>query len=301
MPAPLLWRHRLTAGAWIVAGYTLAGIAASLLRQGRPPALAALLWTIAAGAVAAAAFEPLGRRLPLPPARRFLVLFTLLYALTTLSNAVEAVLFVRGVSPMILLTGALLAAGAAVPATGWRRAPAAAAVPRPLRTALATRPWWSWTGRTLVTALLWVPVYLGFAAADAPFMHSYYTRAGTTFTIPDERIIALAEVLRGLLHAVLLGGLAAMLGPPRRRAWAWLTLTLAAGNGWIPLAQRADWPLYVRVANGLEITGSAAVFAGLVVLLLSARPRPSRGAGHRWAIIGRDAADPAPPPPAPGP
>jgi len=299
MSVPVSGRHRLTVGAWIVAGYTLASIAAALVRTGKPPGLPALLWTAVAGVVAAAVFGPLGRRLSLPAVQRFLVLFTLLYALTTLSNAVEAVLFVRGISPLILLTGALLAAGVAVPATDWRRPPGEAGATHLLRIALAARPWWSWVWRTALTALLWVPVYLGFAAADAPFMHSYYTRTGTTFTIPDERVIALAEVLRGLLHAVLLGGLAAVLGLRRRPAWGWLTLVLAVGNGWIPLAQRTDWPLYVRVGNGLEITGSAAVFTGLVVLLLSTA-RSSRRDDHRWAIIDGDAtAATAPTPPAP--
>jgi hypothetical protein len=54
--------------------------------------------------------------------------------------------------------------------------------------------------------------------------------------------------------------------------------------------QRTDWPVYVRVLNGIEITGSAVVFAGLVVLLLYA-PGP-------WAIIGGDdvPARAAPPP-----
>src|SRR4051812_24069037 len=270
---------RLSGHAGVLAGCTLAGVAGALLRHGRLPGPWSLLWIAAAGLVAAVVFEPFGRRLHLPPAHRFLVLFATVYALSTLSNAVEAVLFVRGGSPLILLTGALLALGVAVPAAGWWRPLGGRGAGSRLRAAVASRPWWSWSWRVALSALLWTPVYLTFAAADAPFMHSYYVRAGSSFTIPDGRVIALAEVLRGLLHAVLLGVLAALLGRRRRSAWGWLTLVLAAGNGWIALVQRTDWPYYVRLANGLEITGSSAVFAALVVALLWARLPPARDDG----------------------
>lgn len=101
-------------------------------------------------------------------------------------------------------------------------------------------------------------------------MHAYYT-GSNTFTIPDERLIALAEVLRGLLHAIVLAGLAALLGGRRRRIWWWLAAAFAVANGWLPLLQRVDWPLFLRFANGVEISGDAIVFAGLVAWLLTRR------------------------------
>ena len=261
--------------AAVMLGYLVATAAASVLRNPSRPAILApgpLLWTVVAGAVGGVTFGSLGRRLRLSTARRAGVLLVVIYSLTTLSNGVEAVLFVRGVSPLILLAGLVQAAGLAVPAAIWWPPETGGTLRPALLSTLAGRPWWSWTWRVVLVAMLWVPVYFAFAAADAPFMHSYYS-GSTTFTIPDGRLIALAEVLRGLLHAIVLGGLAALLGGGRRYAWRWLAAVFAVGNGWLPLLQRVDWPYFLRFANGLEISGDAVVFAALVVWLLT----PARG------------------------
>ena len=277
--------------AAITLGYLVASIAASVLRNPSHPTILApgpLLWTVAAGVVGAVTFGPLGRRLPLSTAGRFWALLGVTYTLAGLSNLVEAVLFIRGVTPAILLAGLIQAAGLALPAALLWPSPDRGPEPlsdkgvtprpdSPLRAALRSRRWWSWTWRLALVSLLWVPVYFTFAAADAPFVHRYYA-GSTTFTIPDERLIALAEVLRGLLHAIVLAGLAALLGGRRRRVWWWLAAAFAVANGWVPLLQRVDWPLYLRFANGVEISLDAIVFAGLVAWLLTRRgpvgPRP---------------------------
>jgi len=288
-PAPARRSRRIAVGiAAITVGYLVASAAASTLRNPSHPAILApapVLWTVVAGVVGAVTFGPLGRRLHLSTAGRFWVLFGVIYALTALSNLIEAVLFVRGVTPAILLAGLLQAAGLALPAAlfwppvppptpdlGAEPLPEHGSTPRSgaLRAAVGSRRWWSWTWRIALVSLLWVPVYFAFAAADAPFVHAYYA-GSITFTIPDERLIALAEVLRGLLHATVLAGLAALLGGRRRRVWWWLAVTFAVANGWLPLLQRVDWPFFLRFANGVEITGDAVAFAGLVAWLLTRR------------------------------
>jgi hypothetical protein len=74
---------------------------------------------------------------------------------------------------------------------------------------------------------VWVPVYLVFATADAPFVHVYYHSTGTPFTIPSVQVLALAELARGLLHALVLGALGALLGGGPRRRWLWIALAFA--------------------------------------------------------------------------
>jgi hypothetical protein len=97
---------------------------------------------------------------------------------------------------------------------------------------------------------------------------------------PHDGLVALAELGRGLLHTLVLGALAALLARDRRATWYWSALTFATLNGWLPLVQRADWPLFLRAANAVEIACDAAAFAGLVALLLTRRhparrPRPA--------------------------
>jgi hypothetical protein len=61
-------------------------------------------------------------------------------------------------------------------------------------------------------------------------------------TIPSGQVLALAELSRGLLHALVLGTLAALLGGDRHRKWFWAALVIATLNAWLPLVQHTDWP-----------------------------------------------------------
>ena len=206
----------------------------------------------------------------------------LVYVFGALTNEVEALLFIKGSSALVPVSGAILALGLAVPVTLLYPPPGAdATVGAALRRTLATRHWWSWAWRIVLASLLWVPVYFVFAAADAPFVHRYYHSTGTPFTIPSNGVLMLAELSRGVLHALVLGALAALLYLGRRTTWFWLALAFAALNAWLPLVQRADWPYYLRAANLVEVTCAAVVYGGLVVLLLFRRARrePDSGTG----------------------
>lgn len=268
-------QRRLWPTAIVAVCYLVTTLLAALLRTHAHPDLPGplpLLLALATGVLGAVTLGPLSRRLALPAPSRIAVLALLAYALTTLSNAVEAFLFITDASPLILLTGAVLAAGLAVPVgLLWQPPATGGSVPRALRATLGGRRWWSWTWRILLPTVLWVPIYLAFAAADAPFVEIYYHRTGTTFTVPGTGVIALAELARGLLHTLALGVLAALLARGRRATWLWLSLSFATLNGWLPLLQRADWPLFLRAANAVEIAGDAVVFSGLVAALLSPR------------------------------
>jgi hypothetical protein len=124
-------------------------------------------------------------------------------------------------------------------------------------------------------------VYLIFAAADAPFVHVYYHSTGTTFTIPSTGVLALAELSRGLLHALVLGALAALLGRNRLSTWFWLAVAFATLNAGLPLLQRSDWPYYLRAANTIEITCDAIVYGGVVALLLTSRRKQAGKLGDQ--------------------
>ena len=266
--------RRGTAACVIAVTYVAANLVAStMLNPAHPRALAAVPVLLAglAGLIGAVTIGPLAHRLPLPTGQRLAVVACMAYLLSTGSNEIEALLFIKGSSPLILVTGAVLALGLAVPVVLAWPSPGTVAttVGTALRETLNSRPWWSWIWRVSLASLLWVPVYFVFAAADAPFVHIYYHQTGTTFTIPSNGVLATAELARGLLHALVLAALAALLNRSRRVNWFWLALAFATLNAWLPLVQRSDWPYYLRAANLVEITCDAVCYGGLVVLLLA--------------------------------
>jgi hypothetical protein len=269
-PARRWWRI-----GGVVACYLAATVVASVLTSPAHPRVLApepLLLAVLAGLVGALTVGPLAQRLHLPTGQRVAVVTLLTFVLTTVTNEVEALLFIKGSSALVPVTGAILALGLAVPVTMlWPPADTHERVGAALGHALISRPWWSWAWRIALTSVLWVPVYFVFAAADAPFVSIYYHQTGTTFTVPSGGIVAAAELFRGVLHALVLGALAALLGSGRLRSWLWLALAFAALNAWLPLVQRADWPYYLRAANIVEITCDAVVYGGLVALLLTRR------------------------------
>jgi hypothetical protein len=267
----------------VAAGYLVATVVASVILNPTHPRVLSpvpLLLSLLAGAVGAVTIGPLARRLHLTLVSRLLVVALLGYTIGTLSNWVEAVLFIKTSSALVPLTGAVLALGLAIPvAVLYPPATTDDRVGAALHDTLASRHWWSWGWRIVLASVVWVPVYLAFAAADAPFVHRYYHETGTTFTIPSGGVLMLAELSRGILHALVLATLAALLRRGRRATWFWLALAFAVFNAWLPLIQRTDWPYYLRAANLVEVTCDAVVYGGLVVLLLSRRGSGGRSRG----------------------
>jgi len=272
--------RRWQAVGLVVVSYLVANVIASVITNPTHPRILSplpLLLAVLAGLVGAVTLGPLAQRLRLPPTSRLVVVALLAYLLSVGTNEVEALLFIKDSSPLILLTGAILALGLAVPVMLlWPPADTGTGVAN-ARETLASRHWWSWVWRVVLASLLWVPVYLTFAAADAPFVHRYYHETGTPFVIPSGGVLAGAELGRGLLHALVLGALAALLGGGRLRRWFWLALAFATLNAWLPLIQHTDWPYYLRAANVVEITCDAVVYGGLVTVLLGGRRRRPAG------------------------
>lgn len=263
--------------------YLAAAVAGGLVDQPvrRVLAVEPLVLGLVAGVIAAVTMRALGRRLRFPAWWRVGVLVLLAYLLMTVTNEVEAVLFIKGSSPLVLVAGAVQAVGIGVPAgLLWLPDGTHDRVGAALRRALGSRPWWSWAWRLVLASASWVPVYLVFAAADAPFVHIYYSESGTKFTVPDNGVLFGAELLRGVLHAVVLGALVALLGTGRLRSWLWAALAFAALNAWAPLVQRTDWPWFLRAANTVEITCDAVVYGAIVAaLLVRRRVREHEGDG----------------------
>src|SRR3954447_14653630 len=89
---------RFRAVVLVVASYLVATLIASvILNPARPKAFAPtpIVLALIAGLVAAVTLGPLAGRLRLPFRARLAVLIVVIYALGTLSNEIEAVLFIK--------------------------------------------------------------------------------------------------------------------------------------------------------------------------------------------------------------
>src|SRR3954447_21007663 len=100
--------------------YLATSVLASVLADPAHPRILApvrLLLAVLAGLLGAVTVGPLAQRLRLARVPRLVVVTLLAYLLGTISNEVEAVLFIKGSSALVPVNGALLALGLAVPVT----------------------------------------------------------------------------------------------------------------------------------------------------------------------------------------
>jgi hypothetical protein len=228
-------------------------------------------------AVVLAAFAP---RLAVPTVERVGVLFLAILLLNRLLAVIEAVFFTtyfdRGLASTVLVS---IVVSLAIAATAARLFS-----PRQVTTTVSTAlgqlggkrsaPSWSW--RILLTGLLYLPTYFVFGQLVYPFVRTYYEdpSLGLGLHVPGAEQIILLEIARGLLFTLALVPIAALL----RGAW-WqgalaLGIFIAALTGWEPLAFQPLWPVALRVAHGLEITGDSLVQGFTLVWLLGHR-RPA--------------------------
>lgn len=239
-----------------------------------------LLPAVVAGLIAGLVLGPLAASLPVAPLGRFVVLGAICWVFSSVSNTVEAVLYLSTAGairvPLVgLVTAFGLAASLVLLFPPVR-------VETTVRVASADlfrrRPTAGWVWRWLLLAISWVPIYLVFVFADgALFLTRHLAQTGsTTFAHPTLAAIAIGELIRGFAHVAVLWPLAALLAGGPRRLSVWFPLVIATLNAWIPLIQPvATFDLATRIANLLEITGDAVVFGLLAAVLLS-RPRPDR-------------------------
>lgn len=268
MPAGWWWRGALVAAAYVAVVVLYGTVRGTAFG----PGYGERLGVVAIGAVLAGyGAGPLAARLRLPAGRRIAVVFGVVFVLLSLSNVIEVALYLPASTILAtLIGGAVQSAGLAValallfppPDTGIR-----------LGAALAVRSPLDWVWRAVVLAVLWVPVFLLFAALDTPVVEALEHSGGTsTFRSPPAGELMLTESVRGLLHALVFVLLAALLTRGWRTTWFWCALAVALLNGWVPIVA-SPLPGWIRVANGVEITLSSITFGLLGALLLAGRAR----------------------------
>ena len=250
----------------------------SLGKQPKP--FQSLISSIIAGTLTGLTLGPLGSRLNLPLFGRACLWFLLLFVLNGLVNVVEALFFTTIPLTQLASSFAILAfgqAGLAVLLTLlFRPQQKGPGLLTRLRETLAQRTGVSWAFRFGLAALSYLPIYYAFGMIVAPFVLPYYNNPdlGLNLVVPDFGVILPLEIGRGLLYALTMFPLIAVL---RGGIWSrtfWIGLTIAVLGSWVPMLQAPGWPLVLRMAHGLEITADAFV-QGIVLTWLLATREPA--------------------------
>ncbi|MFN8482004.1 MAG: hypothetical protein U0768_02960 [Anaerolineae bacterium] len=287
-PLGVIWRSLIVAVAYVVltlgAGMlnTLLGIKIDITNIPMDYTQI-LIGTALAGVVIGLTLGPLSTRLRVPLLDRAIALFLAIFVVMTLLSTIEAVFFTTFVTtanmaalPMQALTEALLALVVAwlftPPTVGERLAQA-------LHTILAERSGFSWLWRFALAGLLYVPIYLFFGMLISPIVVPYYTALDLPLKIPPFSVMIPLEIARGLVFALALFPLIALLRGPRWRTAFWIGLTIAALGGWAPMLSGSFLPMTLRLVHGAEITADSFVQGLMLTWVLGVgawRTRSSR-------------------------
>jgi hypothetical protein len=250
----------------------------SLGRQPRP--FLSLVSSLIAGVLMGLTLGPLGTRLNLPLLGRACLWLLLLLVLNGLINTIEAFFFTTIPHAQLASSLAILGFGqlavALLLALLFRSQRTRPGLLARLGETLAQRTSASWSWRFGLAAISYVPIYYLFGMIVAPFVLPYYDNPdlGLNLTVPGIGVILPLEIGRGLLYALTLFPLIAVLrGSYWSRAF-WVGLTIAVLGSWVPMLQAVFWTPALRLAHGLEITADAFV-QGFVLTWLLEPPNPA--------------------------
>jgi hypothetical protein len=257
----------------------------------------AILWI--SGVLFGFTLGPFAARLPLRIFERIGMLFVTLFMLNQFINVIEALFFTTIPAAewsFSLLVSAIQHGGTAVVlALLFQPKSAQRGLLDAMRETFGRRPWFGWLARFLLAGGLYVPVYFLFGAIVAPFVVPYYQdpTLGLRLTIPGFDVILPLEVGRGLLYALTLFPLIALLrvGDTRSR-WGiafWIILVQVVLGAWHPMLSVTFWPSDLRLAHGLELTADCIVYGLLVVWLMTpGRINPAGESSGRSADLPAD-------------
>ena len=100
----------------------------------------------------------------------------------------------------------------------------------------------------------YLPIYYMFGMIVAPFVLPYYNNPelGLNLVVPSVGVILPLEIGRGLLYALTLFPLIAVL---RGGYWSkvlWVGLTISVLGPWVPMLQAVHWTPVLRDANKMN-------------------------------------------------
>lgn len=253
-------------GLWTLAIYTLVLSLLAAVRGsvGTPGFWQRVLLVALSGFLVGFFLDPLARSVRGSAWRRYGIMLLLIFSLASVSNAIETALYL----PAIAVAGTI--------AGGFIQSVILAAVlvrvtqPALDDTVLETVRL-RFGEKVIFVALLavaWLPVYFAFVALDTPVVHWLQRGSSDVFAHPPLVPMLSFELMRGMIHAAMMLGIALLARGRPRTLWLWGALAIAILNGWLPILPVSTLPLGIRIANGGEITLSSIAFAGLAAALV---------------------------------
>jgi hypothetical protein len=262
--------------ALLIGGMTMNVLGLSLPSLGRQmKPVESLVSSLLGGTLAGLTLGPLSCRLNLPLFGRACLWLLLVLVLSGIINMVEAVWFTTIPRDQLASSLAILAFGqiavALLLALLFPPRETGPGLLARIRGTLARRSEVSWAWRFGLAALSYLPIYYMFGMIVAPFVLPYYDNPdlGLNLTVPGIGVILPLEIGRGLLYAISLFPLIAVL---RGSFWSkalWIGLTISVLGSWVPMIQAAHWTPVLRLAHGLEITADAFAQGFVLTWLLS--------------------------------
>jgi hypothetical protein len=199
------------------------------------------------------------------------MLALLVWIAHVLNNAIEAVIFSSFVtSPwfnLVTFTPAVLLC-AGVTAWLWPSQPTGNAFVHTWQTYFRRRTPGAWLWRTLLAALIFMPIYYLFGLLVAPFVNEYYRQGEFGLALPTLATLLPVLFMRSVLFLVAcLPVLVAWRGTTCS-LWLSLGFALFVCVGLLNLLA-ANWiPVWVRAIHLLEILADSFIYAGALVWLL---------------------------------
>lgn len=211
------------------------------------------------GVLLAPVMGPISTKLTLPRAQRIAVLFLTLYMFTYLIGAPEILLFTTMPLPLqaFLLIDNLIVYLVLAILIGVLFPPAqvGADLATAVKKYFAQRNWKDWLWRYALAAVLFFPIYFIFGGIFSPITLSYYNRPelGLGLVIPSFEVMIPMEIARGLVYALTMVPLLAVLQMPKWRLGLWTGLILAVVAAVVPQVVNVGWPLSLRLGHGVEM------------------------------------------------
>ncbi len=210
-----------------------------------------ILTTIVVGAVSV--------RLTLPSGQRIGVLFLMVYMFFYLIEAPETALFTTmslSFQIFILIQQLIINLVLAI-LIGLLFTPTriGAGLITEVKTYFARRSGKEWLWRFALAALLFFPIYYFFGWVFSPITVPYYNKPelGLGLVIPSFEVWLPVEIGRGLIYALTMVPLLAVLRMSRWRLGLWMGLILAIVGAVVPQLVNASWPLPLRIGHGIEM------------------------------------------------
>ena len=112
-----------------------------------------------------------------------------------------------------------------------------------------------WLWRFALAAVLFFPIYYFFGWVFSPVTAPYYNRPELRLglVLPSFEVWLPVEIGRGLIYALTMIPLLAVLRMPRWRLGIWSGLILATVGAVVPQLVNASWPFSLRIGHGAEM------------------------------------------------